>query len=70
MNEYATNGKITKFIRIMTNNLSGVPSVVFGLFGMALFVNTLGFGDSIIAGSLTLALLSLTVGNTNHRRSL
>ena len=59
MNEYATNGKITKFIRIMTNNLSGVPSVVFGLFGMALFVNTLGFGDSIIAGSLTLALLSL-----------
>lgn len=59
MNEYATNGKITKFIRIMTNNFSGVPSVVFGLFGMALFVNTLGFGDSIIAGSLTLALLSL-----------
>ena len=59
MNEYATNGKITKFIRIMTNNLSGVPSVVFGLLGMALFVNTLGFGDSIIAGSLTLALLSL-----------
>ena len=59
MNEYATNGKITKFIRIMTNNLSGVPSVVFGLFVMALFVNTLGFGDSIIAGSLTLALLSL-----------
>lgn len=59
MNEYATNGKITKFIRIMTNNLSGVPSVVFGLFGMALFVNTLEFGDSIIAGSLTLALLSL-----------
>ena len=59
MNEYATNGKITKFIRIMTNNHSDVPSVVFGLFGMALFVNTLGFGDSIIAGSLTLALLSL-----------
>lgn len=59
MNEYATNGKLIRFIRIMTNNLSGVPSVVFGLFGMALFVNTLGFGDSIIAGSLTLALLSL-----------
>lgn len=59
MNEYATNGKLIRFIRIMTNNLSGVPSVVFGLFGMALFVNTMGFGDSIIAGSLTLALLSL-----------
>lgn len=59
MNEYATNGKLIRFIRIMTNNLSGVPSVVFGLFGMALFVNAFGFGDSIIAGSLTLALLSL-----------
>lgn len=59
MNEYATNGKIIRFIRIMTNNLSGVPSVVFGLFGMSLFVNTLGWGDSIIAGSFTLALMSL-----------
>ena len=59
MNEYATNGKIIRFIRIMTNNLSGVPSVVFGLFGMSLFVITMGWGDSIIAGSFTLALMSL-----------
>lgn len=59
MNEYATNGKLVRFIRIMTNNLSGVPSVVFGLFGMSLFVNTLGWDDSIIAGSFTLALMSL-----------
>ncbi len=59
MNEYAANGKLVRFIRIMTNNLSGVPSVVFGLFGMSLFVNTLGWGDSIIAGSFTLALMSL-----------
>ena len=59
MNEYATNGKIIRFIRIMTKNLSGVPSVVFGLFGMSLFVVTLGWGDSIIAGSFTLALMSL-----------
>ena len=59
MNEYATNGKVVRFIRIMTNNLSGVPSVVFGLFGMSLFVNALGWGDSIIAGSFTLALMSL-----------
>ena len=58
MNEYATNGKVVRFIRIMTNNLSGVPSVVFGLFGMSLFVNALGWGDSIIAGSFTLALMS------------
>lgn len=59
MNEYATNGKVVRFIRIMTNNLSGVPSAVFGLFGMSLFVNALGWGDSIIAGSFTLALMSL-----------
>ena len=45
MNEYATNGKVVRFIRIMTNNLSGVPSVVFGLFGMSLFVNALGRFD-------------------------
>ena len=58
MNEYASKGWVVKFIRLMTNNLSGVPSIVFGLFGMALFVKYLGFGDSILAGSLTLGLLS------------
>ena len=57
--EYAGKGWIVKFIRIMTNNLASIPSIVFGLFGMALFVNTLNFGDSIIAGSLTLGLLVL-----------
>ena len=46
---------------MMTNNLAGVPSIVFGLFGMALFVNKLKFGDSILAGSLTLGLLALPV---------
>lgn len=61
ISEYAHNNWLVKFIRIMTNNLSGVPSIVFGLFGMALFVNYLGFGDSIIAGSFTLALLVLPV---------
>lgn len=50
MNEYATNGKLIRFIRIMTNNLSGVPSVVFGLFGMSLFVSTLGWGDLYYSG--------------------
>ena len=59
MNEYAGNGWVVRFIRVMTNNLGSIPSIVFGLFGMALFVNTLGFGDSIIAGSFTLGLLVL-----------
>lgn len=61
MNEYVKDGLLKKFIKQMTNNLSGVPSIVFGLFGMALFVNQLGFGDSILAGSLTLGLLVLPI---------
>ena len=48
MNEYAPKGKMVNFIRTMTNNLAGIPSIVFGLFGMAFFVNYLDFGDSIM----------------------
>jgi phosphate transport system permease protein len=61
MNEYMREGRMKSFLQLMTNNLAGVPSIVFGLFGMALFVNKLKFGDSIIAGSLTLGLLALPV---------
>lgn len=57
--EYAKDGWVLRIIRVMTSNLASIPSIVFGLFGMALFVHTLGFGDSILAGSLTLGLLSL-----------
>lgn len=57
--EYAKDGWVLRLIRVMTSNLASIPSIVFGLFGMALFVHTLGFGDSILAGSLTLGLLSL-----------
>jgi phosphate transport system permease protein len=59
--EYATNKYIKGFFRIMTGNLAAIPSIVFGLFGMALFVNKLGFGDSIIAGSLTLGIMVLPI---------
>ncbi len=61
IHEYAPNGFFKRFVQLMTNNLAGVPSIVFGLFGMSLFVNKLHFGDSIIAGSLTLGLLVLPV---------
>jgi phosphate transport system permease protein len=61
MNEYLKESWFKKFVRSMTNNLAGVPSIVFGLFGMALFVQDLGFGDSIIAGSLTLGLMVLPI---------
>jgi len=59
--EYAKNKQFKNFIRIMTSNLAGIPSIVFGLFGMSLFVNTLKFGDSIIAGSLTLGIMVLPI---------
>lgn len=61
MNEYAPKGRVVNFIRTMTNNLAGIPSIVFGLFGMACFVGFMGFGDSILAGSLTLGLLALPI---------
>ena len=61
LNEYMKDGWLKKIINQMTNNLAGVPSIVFGLFGMTLFVNKLEFGDSILAGSLTLGILVLPV---------
>jgi len=61
INEYTKDSLYKRFIKLMTNSLAGIPSIVFGLFGMTLFVNTLGFGDSIVAGSLTLGLLTLPV---------
>ncbi len=61
LNEYAKDGIVKRIIRLATNNLAGVPSVVFGLFGMALFVKGLNFGTSILAGGLTLALVALPV---------
>jgi phosphate transport system permease protein len=61
LNEYAKPGRIVRFIRLGINNLAGVPSVVFGLFGLALFVVWLGFGVSIVSGSLTLAAMTLPV---------
>jgi phosphate transport system permease protein len=61
INEFLKDSYFKRFIRMMTDNLAGIPSIVFGLFGMALFVNYLKFGDSILAGSLTLGLLVLPV---------
>lgn len=61
MNEYVKDGWFKRFMSIMTNNLAGIPSIVFGLFGMEFFVNELKWGDSIIAGSFTLGLLAVPV---------
>ena len=61
LNEYARPGKAVRLVRMGISNLAGVPSVVFGLFGLAFFVVILKMGVSIIAGSLTLAAMSLPV---------
>lgn len=61
LNEYARPGLIVRLIRLGINNLAGVPSVVFGLFGLAFFVVYLEMGVSILAGSLTLGALTLPV---------
>ena len=59
LNEYSPTGYIVNIIRMSINNLAGVPSVVFGLFGLAVFVNFFDFGVSILSGSLTLSMLIL-----------
>lgn len=61
LSEYAKESRLVRLIRLGINNLAGVPSVVFGLFGLALFVVYLGFGSSILSGSLTLGFLILPV---------
>ena len=59
LNEYAQPGKITRLIRLAIRNLSGVPSIVYGLFGVLLFVQMLRFGTSVLSAGLTLGLLTL-----------
>jgi phosphate transport system permease protein len=61
LHEYARPGRMLRIIRLGINNLAGVPSVVFGLFGLAFFVVWLGMGVSILAGALTLGALTLPV---------
>jgi phosphate transport system permease protein len=59
LNEYAKQNRITRLIRLSIRNLSGVPSIVYGLFGVILFVNIFKFGTSILSACLTLGLMTL-----------
>ncbi len=59
LNEYAKQTRLTRVIRLAIRNLSGVPSIVYGLFGVILFVNTLRLGTSVLSAGLTLGLLTL-----------
>lgn len=61
LSEYAKDNALTRTIRIAIINLSGIPSVVYGLFGLGLFVLFLNFGTSIISASLTLSIMTLPV---------
>lgn len=59
LNEYASQGRIVRLIRLSIRNLSGVPSIVYGLFGFGLFVMTLNFGLSVLSAGLTLGIMTL-----------
>jgi phosphate transport system permease protein len=59
LNEYAYQGKLVRLIRLSIRNLSGVPSIVYGLFGVALFVRFFHLGASILSAGMTLGLLTL-----------
>jgi phosphate transport system permease protein len=61
LSEYKTKGKVFNLMRISVANLAGVPSVVHGLFGMAVFTVFLGFGLSVLSASLTLSILALPI---------
>jgi len=61
LSEYARDTRVTRSIRLAIVNLAGIPSIVYGLFGLGMFVLFFRFGTSILAGSLTLAIMTLPV---------
>lgn len=61
LEEYAKDNKFTRFIKINISNLAGTPSIVYGLLGLALFVNALGLKRSILSGALTMSLVILPI---------
>ncbi|MCX5777828.1 MAG: phosphate ABC transporter permease PstA [Elusimicrobia bacterium] len=70
LNEYAGDNALTRIIKLSIVNLAGVPSVVYGLFGLGLFVIFLNLGVSILAGALTLSIMELPVIITTARGAL
>ncbi|MCY7422873.1 MAG: ABC transporter permease subunit, partial [Chitinophagaceae bacterium] len=70
LNEYARPSTLTNIIRACIRNLAGIPSIIYGLFGLALFVQSLNLGTSILAAGLTLGLLSLPYIITTSEEAL
>lgn len=70
LNEYAHPGKLVRFIEFTTETLSGIPSIIFGLFGMVFFGNFFHLGYSILTGALTLTLMVLPLITRNTQEAL
>ncbi len=70
LNEYAKPGKLVTVITFATETLAGIPSIIFGLFGMMLFNQTLGLGYSILTGAFTLVLMVLPLITRNTQEAL
>lgn len=70
LNEYAKPGKLVSAIEFTTETLSGIPSIIFGLFGMIFFGNVLGLGYSILTGCFTLTLMVLPLITRNTQEAL
>lgn len=70
LTEYAKDNLLTRLVKLAIVNLAGVPSVVYGLFGLGIFVVFLKFGASILAGSLTLAIMVLPIIITTSKEAL
>ena len=70
LNEYAKPGRLVSLIEFATETLAGIPSIIFGLFGMMFFSQTLGLGYSLLTGSFTLTLMVLPLITRNTQESL
>ena len=70
LEEYGTRGRLARIIEINIANLAGVPSIIYGLLGLGLFVRMMNMGPSVIAGACTLALLALPVVILSTREAL
>jgi phosphate transport system permease protein len=70
LEEYGTRSRVARFIELNISNLAAVPSIIYGLLGLGLFVRLMGMGQSVMAGAATLALLALPVVILSTREAL
>jgi phosphate transport system permease protein len=70
LEEVAQKGRLSQLVEVNISNLAGVPSIIYGLLGLGIFVRVLGLGRSLIAGSLTMALLVLPIVIVNAREAI